>query len=395
MSLQIGIAGAGIGGLAAGALLAQAGHQVRVFDQFDAPKPVGSGLVIQPVGLAVLDAIGAGDTARVKGNRITRMLGHEAESGRPVLDVWYDHSSEGAVYGLAIHRASLFEAILEAALAAGVELVPNHAVLEVDGGAMTFEGQPPSTRFDLVIDASGAGSVLSPIETRPLPYGAIWGTVPWPDKTALPTGELRQCYRRADRMIGVMPCGTLPGSRVAQTAIFWSLPRGGYDAWSATPLEAWRTEAEALWPEVAPFLAQVHDHDQMTMARYSHGTLRTPFGDRLAFIGDSAHRASPQLGQGANMALLDAFALTQALAGERDIQVALLNYARARRAHIWVYQAMSWAFTPQYQSDSRWLPKLRDHLLFPLSQIPPVPAILNKLVCGNLLPPVGSLAPRP
>ncbi|MEM6594833.1 MAG: FAD-dependent monooxygenase, partial [Pseudomonadota bacterium] len=114
-----------------------------------------------------------------------------------------------------------------------------------------------------------------------------------------------------------------------------------------------------------------------------------------AFIGDSAHRASPQLGQGANMALLDALALTKALEGERDIQVALLNYARARRAHIWVYQAMSWAFTPQYQSDSKSLPKLRDHVLFPLSQIPPVPAILNKLVCGNLLPPMGSLAPRP
>ncbi|MEM6594303.1 MAG: FAD-dependent monooxygenase, partial [Pseudomonadota bacterium] len=328
MSLQIGIAGAGIGGLAAGALLAQAGHKVRIFDQFEAPKPVGSGLVIQPVGLAVLDAIGAGAAARAKGNQIIRMLGHEAESGRAVLDVWYDRTGDGAVFGLAIHRASLFEAILEAALAASVELVPSHAVVGLDGGALSFAGQPPSPRFDLVIDASGAGSVLSPIKTRPLPYGAIWGTVPWSEKTSLPTGELRQCYRRADRMIGVLPCGTLPGSDVGQTAIFWSLPRAGYDSWRATPLAAWHAEAEALWPEVAPFLAQVHDHDQMTMARYSHGTLRTPFGDRLAFIGDSAHRASPQLGQGANMALLDALALTKALEGERDIQVALLNYAR-------------------------------------------------------------------
>ena len=44
--MQISIAAAGIGGLAAAALLAQAGHGVTVYDQFDAPRPVGSGLVI-------------------------------------------------------------------------------------------------------------------------------------------------------------------------------------------------------------------------------------------------------------------------------------------------------------------------------------------------------------
>ncbi|HCE21819.1 MAG TPA: FAD-dependent monooxygenase, partial [Hyphomonas sp.] len=48
---KIAIAGAGIGGLAAAALLAQAGHDVTVYDQFDAPGPVGSGLILQETGL--------------------------------------------------------------------------------------------------------------------------------------------------------------------------------------------------------------------------------------------------------------------------------------------------------------------------------------------------------
>ena len=65
--MRIGIAGAGIGGLAAAALLARDGHQVTVFDQFEAPRPVGSGLVIQPVGMEVLDQVGAGDAARSLG----------------------------------------------------------------------------------------------------------------------------------------------------------------------------------------------------------------------------------------------------------------------------------------------------------------------------------------
>ena len=128
----------------------------------------------------------------------------------------------------------------------------------------------------------------------------------------------------------------------------------------------------------------------MTMARYTHGTLRRPYGDRLAIIGDAAHRASPQLGQGANMALLDALALREALRRAEGM-AALKLYAKARRWHVRTYQAMSRIFTPQYQSDSRILPILRDRVLFPLAMVPPMPRFLARLVRGDMLPPLGRL----
>ena len=103
---------------------------------------------------------------------------------------------------------------------------------------------------------------------------------------------------------------------------------------------------------------------------------------------------SIRLGQGANMALLDAMALSEALRFEQNVEIALHHYAQARRWHVRLYQAMSWAFTPQYQSDSKILPILRDRALFPLSQIGPVPRILTRLVCGNLIPPLGSLTTK-
>jgi 2-polyprenyl-6-methoxyphenol hydroxylase-like FAD-dependent oxidoreductase len=206
----------------------------------------------------------------------------------------------------------------------------------------------------------------------------------------LPKEQLSQRYRRASRMVGVMPCGAVPGRDGPHATVFWSLPSDGHAAWRAGGRAAWLADIAALWPKALPFFQQVETLEDMTFATYGHGTLRRPTGDRLAIIGDAGHRASPQLGQGANMALLDALALAVAL-DRWPVEEALGHYARARRWHVRIYQGMSAAFTPQYQSDSRWLPVLRDRVLFPLSQVPPLPRILTRLVCGDLLPPLASL----
>ncbi|PHQ99153.1 MAG: hypothetical protein COB39_05240 [Marinosulfonomonas sp.] len=126
---------------------------------------------------------------------------------------------------------------------------------------------------------------------------------------------LTQVYRRADRIIGAMPIGP-GGMGTNKAAIFWSLRRDAHADWQDAGLDAWKDEARALWSDIAPFLDQVTDPAQMTMARYTHGALMRPYGTRLAIIGGAAHRASPQLGQGANMALLDALALRETLRRE-------------------------------------------------------------------------------
>ncbi|MGB3178569.1 MAG: NAD(P)/FAD-dependent oxidoreductase [Albidovulum sp.] len=387
--MKIAIVGAGIGGLATASLLADDGHEITLFDQFDVPRPVGSGLVIQPVGQAVLDLIGAGDAARELGAPISRMVGHEVRTGRAVLDVYYDRK-QGKRFGLAIHRASLFHALYEAMRSRGVSITPATKVVETrlaDRGRwiVTDEGKA-SGPFDLIVDASGAASRLSPLQARSLSYGAIWGTVTWPAHTDLPKDRLTQRYDKAARMAGILPLGQMPDAPASLAAIFWSLPVARIAKWRAAPFGDWKAEVLAFWPEFAPFLETVGQHDDMVTARYTHGTLSRPYGQAIAYIGDAAHRASPQLGQGANMALLDAAALAAAL--RSDAENPLAAYAAMRRWHVRVYQGMSWAFTPQYQSDSQILPWLRDRVMTPISRTSPMPTILSKLVSGDLIPPL-------
>jgi len=189
-------------------------------------------------------------------------------------------------------------------------------------------------------------------------------------------------------MAGVLPIGRHESDGVTQAAFFWSLKQRDLAAWRATPIARWKQEVAALWPETETYLDTVVDHEQLTFARYEHFTAATPHSHRLVHIGDAAHATSPQLGQGANMALLDALALSRAVAAHDDLGGALPAYARMRRWHIRLFQAASAIFTPFYQSDSRALPWLRDWITAPLSRLPLADALLARLVSGMTVTPL-------
>jgi 2-polyprenyl-6-methoxyphenol hydroxylase-like FAD-dependent oxidoreductase len=394
MPLSIAICGCGPAGLAAALSLARAGHRVCVFDQFETPRPVGSGLILQPTGLAVLDELGlVGQIARL-GARIERLYGRVVPSQRIVLDVQYAAMGAGW-HAVAIHRAALFRALYDAVREAGIEIATGTRVARAEPTSrdiMLF-AKPDrcAGRFDLIVDALGANSPLAAGKMRRtvLEYGALWMTVAWPEHGSFRADALEQRYRRAHRMAGVLPIGrrTLEGAREA--TFFWSLKRSDEAAWRTQGIDPWKGEVIRLWPEVEPLLAGVSDCEQLTFARYDHFTVAKPYANRIVHIGDAAHSTSPQLGQGANMALLDALALTRALASDADLSVALPRYARMRRWHLRVFQAASALFTPFYQSDSFVLPFLRDRIAAPISQMPIGDAVLARLVSGMTLPPLG------
>lgn len=382
------IAGCGIAGLAAAALLARRGVRVVVYDKLENPQPLGSGLILQPVGMAVLEELGLGAAMRALGSPITRLIGRTAPEQRVVLDVRYGALKDGAA-GLGVHRGALFQLLYRAALDAGVAIESKCEVTAYDQGAFTFSSGRRSPGFDLAIDALGARSPVSRRPTAPLPFGALWASLDWAG--GFDDAALEQRYEKARKMAGVMPIGRLAPDGAPMAAFFWSLKHDAAAAWRRAPLDSWKEEVLALWPDAAPLLAQIETHERLVFAAYAHRTLAWPVTGRLAHVGDSWHCTSPQLGQGANMALLDALALDRALAAQDDLDIALGEYARMRLWHIRLYQAASWLFTPAYQSDSAVLAAVRDYFMAPLSRIWPAPKILAALVAGRIGAPLAAL----
>ena len=360
-----------------------------VFERFEQAGPVGAGFMLQPTGLAVLDALGLTAEVAALAQPIDHIFGREARRGRIVLDVRYAdlHRPRPA---LGVHRAALFEVLHRACLAAGVAFETGREMVAAEAGRMTDARGASTAVFDLVIDASGARSriaaALGAAAPRPLAWGALWATTPWP---GAPFDEraLQQVYRGASKMVGVLPVGSRPGSPEPLATFFWSLKAADHSGWRAAGLEPWKAEVRALWPETEGLLDSLSDPEQLTLARYGHHTLARPAGERLAVIGDAAHSTSPQLGQGVNMGLLDAHALADALASGGELADALSAYARVRRWHVRLYQALSLGFTPFYQADGRLLPWIRDHVLGKVARLPPSPRLLAATVSGLLLDP--------
>lgn len=391
-SYEIAIAGAGPAGLAAALYLKRAGHKVTVFERFDAPKPVGSGLILQPTGLTVLADLGLLDEILSLGSRIERLHGTDARSGRTVLEVRYD-ARRGRRFGLAVHRAALFGVLYRAASreAIAIETDVEVETLETAERATLVRGNGRRLGpFDLIVDASGARSKLrhyvgDAAMPRPLAYGAFWASLGW--RGGFDKSALLQRYDKASIMVGVLPIGRPESGAQDMAAFFWSLKPADAERVKAEGLEAWKARVVSVWPECEAFTGQIDSFEQLSLARYGHHTMRLPAGRRLAVIGDAAHSTSPQLGQGANMALLDAAALSHALAQANTIDDALETYASARRWHVRVFQALSLSLTPFYQSDSAALPFVRDRMVAALARIPPGPQFLAAMVAGTVIDP--------
>ncbi|MCY0929584.1 NAD(P)/FAD-dependent oxidoreductase [Streptomyces sp. H27-H1] len=312
------VVGAGVGGLATAVGLRRAGWEVTVLERRAAPERYGTAFGIHPTAQAALDRLGLGEALRARAvpyrhARIRRPDGRvlaalpleriERRAGRPELLISRPHLIDALLAEL--HRLGgtriTYGQAYEASAAPGATLLV---------GADGINSAVRATRF---------GTVSGPREL---------GTAAWIGIAGFETGVHGETWGEG-RFFGMTPVE--PG----RTNWYAAVP-------GATTAEELRA-AFAGWHDPIPRV--LAETDPRTWIRYPmrhlHPALpafiRTagPTGPAgpVALVGDAAHAMTPNLGQGACTALLDAEALARAVAvhGPGALPAALHAYEGERR----------------------------------------------------------------
>jgi 2-polyprenyl-6-methoxyphenol hydroxylase-like FAD-dependent oxidoreductase len=348
----IAIIGGGIGGIAAGVALRQSGFAVRVFERAHELREAGTGIVLWPNATGILHKLGALSEILSQGHVSTRFL-VRSHSGHSLMDI---NTAVADMPAVGVHRADLLRAL--------AELLPRECVcLGHELIAVRFAGRKVRLEFSngetflcegLVGDDGIHSSVRRLLGGRKASYRGyviFRGLVEAP--ISLVQGHNGESWGLG-RRFGILAAG--------KNKICWYATANTSDPQLLADDRKQRLqELFAGWHDPIPqLIAAAAPGDILLNPACDHRTSRLWSKESVTLLGDAAHALTPNLGQGACMALEDAFVLAQCLAPSGGVSQGFRRYESLRFSHVrnavlrsrWIGQVGQW--------ENRLITSLRD-----------------------------------
>lgn len=351
------ITGAGIGGLATGIALREAGLDVDIFERSQQLREVGAGLMIWPNGTRSLKALGVDVPAQKVRAIVLRSSRGGVLMESPVEDISRRYGSDVEFVHRAELRAALAKRLAPVAVHLGAEVVGfedrgDHVQVNLSDGRVQSG--------DLLVGADGLRSVVRARllgDGDPIYLGStVWRGVVSSDGIPLERGVGVNWVGRGAEFLGFY---------VGDDRIYWAgvtkEPRGekaGPGGHKQDLLDRFGD-----WPDAVPALIEATDdaailrndmYDRRPVARWSAG--------RVTLVGDAAHPMTPNQGQGACQALEDAVALGESLKQCSNLTAAFTMYEALRMKRANSAVTLSRQATRGVQLENRLACAIRDRL---------------------------------
>jgi 2-polyprenyl-6-methoxyphenol hydroxylase-like FAD-dependent oxidoreductase len=304
---------------------------VAVYERAPAFTEIGAGMSLWPNATRVLHSLGVLEQVLMSGEPVTQFNLYRP-NGRLIAAIAMTGFQTPA---LCIHRADLHQA-LRSQLPEGC-LIPGQRVesFEQDSGGVVarFKGGH-GVRADGLIAADGINSAVraqihGPGEPIFRGY-CIWRGVA-PEIPGAVQGHIGETWG-SGRRFGVMPMG--------RGRVCWYATRNSTPSQSDAP-EGRKAEVTALfknWHGPIPKLIEATDPDDIIKSDARDRKPLKGWGDRrVTLLGDAAHPITPNVGQGACMAIEDAACLAKCLLASSDMIAGFRTYEilrGSRTAHM-------------------------------------------------------------
>jgi 2-polyprenyl-6-methoxyphenol hydroxylase-like FAD-dependent oxidoreductase len=334
------IVGGGPAGMMAGLLFARAGVRTLVLEKHGDFLRDFRGDTVHPSTLGLIDELGLLDAFLTRPH--DKVADIEAViAGTPYRIADFSHLPGRAKFIAMMPQWEFLDFVAEEArrypaFALRMSTEAEAAIEEGDRvlGVCTTTGEEIGA--GLVIAADGRGSKLRaelPLQDLGAPIDVLWFRVP---KQRTPTNDTQGYISGGEMIVAIDRGDYFQCARVIE--------KGSAERILARGSEAFRAEVAAVVPEVRDGISALPSLDEVKLLTVTLDRLTRWHRPGLLTIGDAAHAMSPVGGVGINLAIQDAVAAANILAGPmargEDLDPLLAKVQKRRMFPVKVVQAM-------------------------------------------------------
>jgi 2-heptyl-3-hydroxy-4(1H)-quinolone synthase len=357
MALAVVIVGGGIGGLSLARELGRRGLQPRVLERAEKLGAVGAGIIMNPNAMAVLEGNGLAACVRAQSSPyLVRETFDHRGSRLATRDYRRLYGAGRLAVGALVHRMHLAQCLHDGlpagtvcfgASARRLSAGPDGVRVETDDGAVVTG--------DVLVGADGVHSAVraaffGPIGPTYLGYRSHRLVVTNRDRIE----HFSEFLGRGKR-VGLVPIGA--GQLYVWTTFNAPSPAAAQAPGLSSGAALRARFADFTDPRVRRALDQPADAEPVLCTDIQEVRQPCWVDGRVVLLGDAAHALTPDMGQGAGMAMEDAAALAEELAeadrGARTLAAALARYEARRRPRVQMIADLSRAVGRDGQRSGR------------------------------------------